>query len=256
MEDGINKELWQKWNIPVPLRPDDFEEHDASRGRLVNDANGWTHLFQGGIYRHKVRWAGISRPAPPSNILFRDTQRRYEHLKRQFIESETISNMSKMFREEILATKNLKVSRAICADIISLTGFPNGSVQHDIGLKQLIAFEAMVGLLRKAAIGNNTQRVLLIQYIVGERFKIEEVFLQGKDLNREDDEFLWMEDYDTTRYPGAENRATEETFFFEPCPFEPDPLSSVIVRVLYISSPAIYVGGKLTNDKWFQSWKQ
>ncbi|KAL9033794.1 MAG: hypothetical protein Q9214_007341 [Letrouitia sp. 1 TL-2023] len=237
MEDTINKELWQKWNIPVPLRPDDFEEHDPSRVRLVNDANGWTHLFQGGMYRHKIQWAGISRPAPPSNVLFRDTQRRYEYLKRQFRESETFSNLSKMFREEILATKDLKLSRAICADIITLTGFPNGSVLYDIGLKQVIAFEAMVGLLR-------------------ERFKIEEVFVQGKDLNREDDEFLWMEEYDTTRYPEAENRATEETFLFEPCFFEPDSLSSVIMRVLYVSSPAIYVGAKLMNDQWFQSWKQ
>lgn len=75
------------------------------------------------------------------------------------------------------------------------------------------------------------------------------MFFQGRDLNREDDEFLWMQNYDTTRYPEAENRATEETFLFEPSFFEPNILGSVIMKVLYINSPAVYVGGKLMHDQ-------
>ncbi|KAI4213360.1 MAG: hypothetical protein LQ351_004101 [Letrouitia transgressa] len=157
MAHAITKEQWQEWNIPEPLKPDDFEEDDPSRRRLVLDTNGWTHLFVGGMYFDVIELAGISLPAPPSNVLFRDTQR--------------------------------------------------SSVHHDIGLMQLIVFKGMVGFLR-------------------ERFKIEEMFFQGRDLNREDDEFLWMQNYDTTRYPEAENRATEETFLFEPSFFEPNILGN------------------------------
>lgn len=55
--------------------------------------------------------------------------------------------------------KDLKISRAICANITTLTGFPNSSVHHDIGLMQLIVFKGMVGFLRKAAIKTKTQRL-------------------------------------------------------------------------------------------------
>lgn len=97
MAHAITKEQWQEWNIPEPLKPDDFEEDDPSRRRLVLDTNGWTHLFVGGMYFDVIELAGISLPAPPSNVLFRDTQRRYEHLKRQFKASEIFSGLSRRF---------------------------------------------------------------------------------------------------------------------------------------------------------------